>query len=483
MIVKKDPAVIQNYFEDSSNLKNGRAEAVFIPEGINDISFFLKEADREKTPVTVSGAGTGTSGGRVPFGGAVLSLERMNKIKSISRTRSGGSVIAEAGVLISDLKDAADKEGLFYTYDPTEQAAFVGGTLATNASGARSFKYGPTRKFTKAMRLVLADGTVLDLKRGDYAARGGAFDLDLGKKRIKFNIPEYKMPEVKNAAGYYAKKGMDLVDLFIGQEGTLAVIAECELELASKPQDILSCLAFFSDEEKAISFCREAKETGALAIEYFDDNSLGLLRAGDRRIPPNANCAIFFEEDLADKKDEERALNKWQGLLLKYSLSPDDVWAAMTEKERKEFQYLRHAVPEMINEKVRRNKMPKLSTDLAVPDNKFMEMFYFYKECAKNCGMDYLLFGHIGDSHLHFNILPTTEELYEEGKKICTALVRKSVSLGGTVSAEHGIGKMRRDYLKMLYGESGMREMAAVKKTWDPNGILGRGNIIPEEML
>ena len=290
MIIKTDPSTIQSYLEDSSNLPGGYAEKVFIPETQDDVFSFLKDANKRRCPVTISGGGTGTSGGRIPFGGIVLSTEKLNRIKGLVKKDSGGEIVAESGVLIKDLKARIEKEGLFYTYDPTEQTAFLGGTIATNASGARSFKYGSTRKSVIGLTLALADGSRLEVERGKIKAKGAKLIFDIEGKEYKIPVPKYSVPKTKSSAGYYAEEGMDLIDLFIGQEGTLACILEARLKLNQGPQDIFSCFAFFNNEENACSFAIEARDISilkrdnstedinALAIEYFDNNSLDLLR-------------------------------------------------------------------------------------------------------------------------------------------------------------------------------------------------------------
>ena len=189
MLVKKDPLSFQSYLEDSSNLKGGHADKVIIPQNVEEMSAVLKEANSKKTPLTVSGAGTGQAGGRIPFGGLVVSTEKLNTIKEIKKLETGGRAVLEPGVLIKDLKDTCSKKDLFYSYDPTEQTAFVGGTIATNAAGARSFRYGSTRKCVVGLKMILADGSILSLKRGDVKAKGRVLKFEAGKKTYKINLP------------------------------------------------------------------------------------------------------------------------------------------------------------------------------------------------------------------------------------------------------------------------------------------------------
>ncbi|NQU95231.1 MAG: FAD-binding oxidoreductase [Candidatus Omnitrophica bacterium] len=475
MLIKKDPTIIQSYLEDSSNLKGGHTERVVIPQTIDEVSSVLKEADTKRVPVTVSGAGTGQAGGRVPFGGIVLSTEKLSAIKEIRKFDKGGYVVLEAGVLIKDLKEACEQKELFYTYDPTEQTAFVGGAIATNASGARSFRYGPTRQYVKGIRVALADGSILLLKRGEVKAKGRILGFEASGKRYKINLPAYKMPDTKNSAGYYAKDDMDLVDLFVGQEGTLGVIVEAELGLIDRPKEIFSAFAFFKDESSAWSFAKDSRLARPLSIEYFDVNCLKLLGERDHNVPDSAKAAIFFEDEITETEDAVMA--KWEKLLSKHGVSLDNTWVAMNEKTHREFLDKRHFIPETMSEMAKRSGFPKVSTDLATPKEKLRDMLEFYKNSLEKNALRHFVFGHIGDAHLHVNMLPADQKEYEKCKNLQLEFVKKSLSLGGTVSAEHGIGKSKKGFLKLLYGEKGINEMIEVKKTLDRNLILGRGNV------
>ncbi len=484
MLIKTDPDTIQSYFEDSSNLRNGRADSVVIPQDTNELSVFLREANAKKTPVTVSGGGTGTTGARIPLGGVLLSMEKFNKILDLSKETSSATV--QAGVLVEDLKSSSEKAGLFYPCHPTEKTAFVGGTVATNASGARSFKYGPTRKYVEALGMVLSDGTIVKLRRGEVYLRRGHSQFKLGDGReIKIPIPSYRMPAVKNSAGYFAKDGMDLIDLFIGQEGTLSVITEIEMGLVARPLKISSSFVFFPREADAWRFSQDLKRDDSLdilSIEYFDSNSLGLLQSKAGNVPSGAKAAIYFEEEIA-LGNEERSLERWERLILKNNASTDETWFAMTEDKTERFAEFRHFVPEAINELVKRSRFQKLSTDIAVPDKNFIAMMEFYMKRFEKIKMGHFIFGHIGESHVHVNLLPGSDAELKVATETALEFVKKGVSLGGTVSAEHGIGKTRHKYLEEMYGKTGILEMARIKKSLDPNCILGQRNIFPLEVL
>ena len=484
MVIKSDKEMIKNYLEDSSNLKNGTVDKVVIPENVQELAEFMKGAYSKKLPVTISGGGTGTVGSRIPFGGALVSMEKFDKIIEVSRATMSATV--QAGVRVEDLKGAAEKTGLFYTSHPTEKTAFVGGTVATNASGSRSFKYGPTRRYVKRLKMVLPDGGLFDLARGQiFITKGNSRIKIPGGREIDIPMPQYKMPEVKNSAGYFIKDGMDLIDLFIGQEGTLSIITEIDIGLVKKPSAILSCFVFFKKEEDSWGFSEEVKRSPSsdiLSVEYFDHNAIGLLRTRGKNVPGDAAAAIFFEQDMSGK-DTDKAIDEWVDVISKFGSSLDATWVAMNERVAEDFTALRYAVPESINDIIRLGGFKKFSTDIAVPGDRFPEMMAFYVEAFKREPLKHVIFGHIGENHLHVNILPASREDAARAEELSLSFVSKGISLGGTVSAEHGIGKLKHRFLQEMYGKRGVLEMAGIKKVFDPHCILGLDNIFPKEYL
>lgn len=467
MQVKSNPDELQSFLADASFIRDGHADRVVLPESVEEVAEVLAAANRDRVPVTVSGAGTGTVGGRVPFGGIVLATDRLNRIKSIENFRG----VAEAGVILADYQRAVDQKGLLYPPDPTERGAFLGGTVATNASGARTFKYGPTRNYIERLKVVLASGEVIDLRRG-----GGDF--------LKFPNLTYRPPATrKNAAGYFVAPGMDALDLFIGSEGTLGVICEIETRLVPKPQGLLSGVVFFANESDVLAFVAEAKSgaVDARALEFFDNESLNFLRQKYPEIPGAAVAAIFFEQETADET-EESILDQWMGLLDKHHAF-NDSWFATNEQDQARLREFRHQLPVLMNEWFAHYRQRKVSTDMAVPDAAFPGLFDLYKRTLASSGLRYTIFGHIGDNHVHVNILPRDEDEGARARELYVQFLKYAASVGGTLSAEHGVGKLKRDYLRLFYNDDQLREMAALKKTFDPHGILGRGNIFAEDFL
>jgi D-lactate dehydrogenase (cytochrome) len=481
MQTKTNPDEIDSFLSDASFIREGHAERVVLPESVEEVSAILANANRERVPVTVSGAGTGTVGGRVPFGGIVMATDKLNRIKQIVHEESGGFAVVEAGVILADLQRAVDQEGLLYPPDPTERGCFVGGNVATNASGARTFKYGPTRNYIRRLKVVLASGEVLELRRGDVRADAhGRIRLS---ESIEVQLPSYQMPVTrKNATGYFVTPEMDAVDLFIGSEGTLGVICEAELVLLPKPEGLLSGVVFFADEADVLALVREVRaHVDARAVEFFDRESLRFLREKYPTISAEAVAAIFFEQETT-AATEDAVLNQWIVLLDQHHALAES-WFATNEQDQAKLREFRHQLPVLMNEWFARYRQRKVSTDMSVPDEAFAGLFRFYKETLQPSGLRYTIFGHIGDNHVHVNILPRDESEAVRAREMYVEFLKYAASVGGTLSAEHGVGKLKRDYLRFFYTDAQLREMAALKRSLDPNGILGRGNIFAEELL
>ncbi len=518
MLSKSNPDEIQSFVSDASYLPGGFASRVIFPESAAQVAEVLASATREGTPVTVSGAGTGTVAGRVPFGGYVLATDRLNKIKNIVKDEAGGRAVVEAGVVLADFQRLLEPEALLYPPDPTERSCFLGGNIATNASGARTFKYGPTRNYVERLRIALATGDLIDLRRGELRADArGRIEIPLQSGRtIETRLPSYRMPQVrKHASGYYVMPCMDLIDLFIGSEGTLGVIVEAEVRLLPKPEGLIAGIVFFKDQYQLLAFVRETRNLSlqnrakqapagktvasatesypedvwpelthldARALEYFDKESLSFLRERYPLVPSSAVGAIFFEQEVSAKTEDD-LLTAWYEYLQAHGAMLDESWFATSEPDQEKLREFRHQLPVLMNEWFARYKKQKVSTDMAVPDDEFAGMLRFYEETLFASELRYTIFGHIGDNHVHVNILPRDDAEAGEAQEIYMQFVRRAVKVGGTISAEHGIGKLKRKYLREMYTEEHLREMAALKRAFDPAGILGRGNIFSETLL
>jgi D-lactate dehydrogenase (cytochrome) len=486
---------IQNYLTDASNMPGGHADKLFVPETVDEIAEVLREANAAKIPVTISGARTGTVGGAIPFGGYLISPERLNNIVEIDKAAM--TAVVEPGVILGDFQKAVEAEGLFYPPDPTEWSCQIGGTIATNASGARSFKYGATREFVQGLKIVLADGDELHITRGNAVSTNGEM-ISLTTKsgrRIEVKPPTYTRLRLrKNVSGFYNSRPLDAIDLFIGSEGTLGVITEIELSVLRAPDSFFSGIVFFESEVGLLSFTDETRDRSlrtrrelgddidATLIEYFDNRALRFISEKFPETPENMAGAIFFEQETT-VENEDKLFAAWNDLLEKHGAELEKSWFTTNEQDREKMRGFRHALPVGVNERVVKNKQKKIGTDMAVPDNNFASFLKFYKNAFDASGVDYLIFGHIGDCHLHANLLPKDDLEAEKARHIYGRCIAQAIMLGGCVSAEHGIGKLKRKYLDAMMGERYLNEMADIKRAFDPNGILGRGNMFDEKYL
>jgi D-lactate dehydrogenase (cytochrome) len=480
MIRKTDPSIIQSYLEDSSNLQGGFAEGVYLPESEAEVVDILKECSQKKIPLTISAGETGTTGGCIPFGGWILGTERLNQLKTLDKKAKTATL--QPAVTLETLEKEIKKLGLLYPPDPTEQTAWLGGTVATNASGSRSFRFGATRDWVKRLKVILSTGEILELKRNDKSqnlSRGNR-----GMTKDKLMRPNYEIPNIKTAAGYYSKPDMELIDLFIGAEGTLGIVTEIEVGLMPRFFDTFDLIAFFPTENDAVDFVEEARKKEALTLEFFDKNSLELLRSTYPKIPEKAGSAVYFECELTPESGLSY-LDEWGKLLEKHKASLDDAWLGMNDKQKQELKDFRHAMPEHINEEFKKHNTIKFASDIAVPDAKFREMLNFYTSTLipLTSYLFFVKFGHIGQNHLHVNLVPKRPDDVPLAQETIMKFVKKAVSLGGTCSAEHGIGKIKHPYLREMFGEAEIMEMVRIKKHFDPAGILNQGNLFPKELL
>jgi len=522
----------EKYLIDESRFGEGRARIIFFPESEEQICAFLRRMCSESIPVTISAGRTGIVGGAVPPGGAILSTEKMNKILGLRLDSATGEwlVRVQPGVILRDLhtkierkefrellicasesekKDLErfleDPRRYFYPPDPTEDSSTIGGNIATNAAGARTYKYGPTRRFVRRIRVALANGDILDISRGHvFASPTRTFEVQLSDGRCEtLELPSYVMPNVKNVAGYYVEEGMDFIDLFIGSEGTIGVVTEAELALAPRLGNLLTALIFFPSEREAVGFVHRVRgghqkgrvyAEGPESIEYFDSNSLNLLRLARKEsttpleipeFPEKAVAAILLEQSYTEE-EFEKLIEALDVGLKENGSSLEDTMSATGDSDRKRLTNIRHAIPETVNQVIalRKRRIPeihKVGTDTAVPDQYLDAMLEYYVKRLVEERFEYVIFGHISENNLHVNILPNTLEELKRAESLAEEFARYAVEHGGTVSGEHGVGKLKRNLLKVMYGEKGVEEMFQVKKILDPQLILNPGDIFPTD--
>jgi len=510
------------YLDDESHSIEGKTEKIFFPSSEEELGTILKEAYASKTPVTIQGGRTGLTGAAVPLGGYTINLEKMTELKHMDFDADKGiyTISAEAGVILEDLvkavmskrldpikeKGTSAQNGVLerflsengtysFPVDPTETSAWLGGIVACNASGARTFSHGAVRDWVRRIRVILMNGDLLDIERGKVFEKDGSFEIELSDGSIiEIPIPKYKMPDTKNAAGLFAKPNMDLIDLFIGSEGILGVITEVELGLNKLPENIMTVMAFFNSEDDAVNFVYDIRAPDSPVrmdfIEFFGPNALEMIKekaaSSGITVPAmseSTKAIIFFEFSYTEDDMEDKIMGL-EEVLNQNNTSSESSWAGMDYSELQKMKAVRHFVPETVNATIAMRKaefhdVHKIGTDMAVPNEALRGYLKFYRDVLESQGMEYVIFGHIGNNHLHVNMLPRNNEEVEQGMQNYMAFAKKAVELGGTVAAEHGIGKLKRAFLEVMYGPGGISQIQAVKRAVDPMWLLNQGNMIP----
>lgn len=453
------------------------------------------------------------------MGDVLLSTTRFNRIEQIDADR----VRVQAGVTLAELDQALAQAGRYYPPAPTFPGAFVGGTLSTNAAGAATFKYGTTRQWVHALTVVLASGDVLDIERGVTCAHADRyFELELSRGTIRVPIPRYRMPDVpKLSAGYFAQPGMDLIDLFIGSEGTLGVITEATLRIV--PTRPAFCLAFvtFVSRRQALSFVARLRDTARAtwrsrdprgidisAIEHIDARALALLREDGIdlqhgvMLPADTEIALLATLDLPPEMGRERAydeigragsadapdtpLVRFCTLLAEYRVTDHTVMAVPGDLDgAMRLLNIREAVPAAVNRRVGLAKqrvdsrIEKTAADMVVPFDRFELLLDVYERELARRGLDAAIWGHISDGNVHPNVIPRTFADVEAGRDAILACGREAMRLGGAPLAEHGVGRnqTKQKLLANLYGTSGIDDMRRVKAALDPGWKLSPGVI------
>lgn len=505
----------EEYLRDESK-KVGHAESISFPETHEQVREIMAQLYKTGTSVTVQGSRTGLAAAAVPFGGHVLNLSRMDKVLGMRQENDRFYITVQPGVILQKLNksiaarsfstdtwDEASQETYkaftrtpvqMFTPDPTESTASIGGMVACNASGARSYHYGATRRHIEALRGVLADGRTIALRRGQVYANGLELTLQTEEgSTVAVQLPTYKMPACKNASGYYCHENMDAVDLLIGSDGTLAVLTEIEIALLPTPALTWGVTAFFPTQAQAVAYTKLMRSIsqGVAAIEYFDSCALDILRkqkaestafSGLPFLPKEYGCAVYTELHCDSEEQAYALLENLGSYCDQAGGDPNMTWVATSDSDRDMLHFFRHAVPESVNMQVERSKrnypeITKVGGDLAVPDEYFETLLELYDTTLEAEGLQHAAWGHIGDNHIHVNILPRDMDEYSRGKALLARWAGEVSRMGGAVSAEHGVGKLKAPFLEVMYGAEHIREMAALKAAFDPKCMLGRGNL------
>lgn len=512
-LIDRQPDVVRAFIEDAAHFAGGHADGVARPRTERDVALLLSHSTR----VLPVGAQSSLTGGATPDGGLVLTTARMASIQESGQHhfRVG------SGVPIATLQELLHAGGRWYAPSPTYTGAFAGGVVATNAAGAATFKYGTTRQWTDGLTMVLACGHVIDVMRGEVIAdRGAGFHLECGCGTRTIRPGTYTMPEVpKCSAGYFAGPEMDLIDLFIGAEGTLGVVTSVLFRVLPEPPSVAWAMVPVRSESGAIALVDDLRkasqrtwsigEAGGLdvsAIEYVDRRCLEILREDgiDRKlditIPQDADVMLLVQMELPrdttagaafqqvavalTPEAPDTPLVRFCRLLGSHGVL-DNVEMAWPGDRRRVEQFLafRESAPAGVNRRVGDAKrdvdsrIEKTAADMIVPFEQFGSMLEVYREGYRARGLDFAIWGHISDGNVHPNVIPRSHQDVVAGREAILDFGREVARLGGCPLAEHGVGRspVKQALLRQLYGDKGIDEMRAIKATLDPGGILAPG--------
>jgi len=515
---------MDSYLQDESKIK-GWAESIFFPESEEELLACMLSCIENGSQIVIQGGLTGLCGGAVPQGGQIVNLSKMNRILGIRFDQETDSYIlrVEPGLLLQDLQQAlvrkrfdvsgwneASKRAAedfrksgqdwFFPPDPTETLASLGGMAACNASGAASYEYGAMRDHVQGVRLVTGKGSV-SLHRGEKTQ--GEFLADWGAGFI-FDLE--KEIKGKNAAGYVLNRTADAIDLFLGSEGTLGVISELEIRLSKKPSNRMGILFFFDETEQAVGFVqwlrgeeRNVQKKSMLpdpvAIEYLNQESFLLLQEFKKMKPELSRFDAILNESKQGiyveyhMQSEEQMISQAEYLFEHaafFGLQAGTEWCAFDDASLEQIKQLRHAVPECVNlqmDQFKREDMRlrKMGTDFAVPDEKLAACMRMYEQDLEKLGIASVMFGHIGDNHIHVNLLPSRWEEQQESQALIEYWAEMVIEWGGTVTAEHGIGRTKQKAFEKMFSAWDRGRMKAVKSIFDPEDIFNRGVVFRHE--
>lgn len=451
----------EKYLSDTLGRLKGEAAALVFPQSTEEVSKILKYAHKYGIPVTPRGAGTNLVGSTVPVdGGIILDFSHMDKILELDENTM--TITVQPGLLLQDLQKYVEERGLFYPPDPGEKASSVGGNISTNAGGMRAVKYGVTRDYVRGLEVVTADGSVL--------IAGGK--------------------NVKDASG------LSLKNLYIGSEGTLAVITKCILKLIPKPETSLSVLVPYPDLKTGIRSVLSVLRANAnpTAVEFMERKvvKLGEDFLGVKYPYPEAGSYILltFDGHTTEVRENAERIRKLalDGGALAYLPLTDTVLKSTSETGTASDEPAANSAAENVIPsaadiwKVRGALVKAVEAfaeqepvDIVVPIDKTAEFISFINKLDEESGMQMVSFGHAGDGNVHLCVVRGDRDLktwHKELKANMDKAYHKAYELGGITSGEHGIGiSKRRYFLRETSGEN-LEVMNRIKDALDPKHIL-----------
>ncbi len=482
-VIDKD--IVLSYSRDWSNIK-GWADMVVKPKNKEECAIVLKTCYDNNIPITISAGKTNLTGSATPNGGIVLSIENLN-VSKIILDKDNKEVFCPVGISLEYLRDAVLKlsnNHLYYPVDPTSRNdAYVGGTLSCNASGFIPGKRGTTRYWVSEIDLLLPNGLFLNARRGQYISKNGLFEIEGYNQSLP--IPKYKRPNIKNASGPYSSDNgeIDFVDLIIGSEGIYGLIVSCKLKLEKKPKDYLELFLCLNNEEKAIDLHDFLYDyfngcmSNISALEYFGYNSQKYMKHRNFLFKNDSDVGIYIQIPIYNSTVDTK-ITEWIQLINKFdeTIDLDSVIVLNDPLNWKKFFEARHSIPDNALSKTRKLGGLSIITDTIVPTNNYRKYLSLIHEKLQKENIEYLLFGHLGDCHLHFHLIPSNKQ-EEQSLRVYDYMIDLSTKFGGVYSAEHGTGKRKRNDFKKCYGNQAVEMVKKSKLAIDPKLILNRGNI------
>ncbi|MEA4893850.1 MAG: FAD-binding oxidoreductase [Oscillospiraceae bacterium] len=480
----------------------GFCDTFSVPSSADELCGTVRKLWEKGVSVTVQGAMTGICGAAVPAGGHIISTEKLNRVLGYRSSGSRTLVTLEPGARLSDLIEYCERNvdrlsGAAFLPDPSEKSATLGGMFSCNAKGSNSPLHGDTSDKVTGLCVLLTNGSVLRLRRGDCV-----FD------KTGCNVPELGRLEIANLPGRgitgkgpaFVHEGCDLIDRLGGSEGMLGIVTELELELEKPAREIWGVMFFFRDSDTALAFAEAARahfdiENDAgiylAAEEYFDSASMKLVNEYKKEVtllkyapdfPAYAKSAVYLELEGEEFEVVEAELSKLLEVFALYGGGEDDTWAGSDRDEIEKFRRLRHAVPEAVNSELDRIRQSdecvrKLCTDFEIPVLGMREAESLYREALNECGLRALVFGHLLSKRMHFEIIPESFADFEKGRALMTELARRIYELDGTASWENGIGKTKKEIFAAI---AGPRYVCAekIKQFFDGKGLLNPTNML-----
>ena len=483
-----DQDIIKPFTRDWSNIPGGQADLLVRPKTAEECAIILRTCKKQKIPLTISAGQTNLTGSATPKGGIVLSTSKL-KESSISINIKNKSVRTAVGFPLEEMREEVlrcSNNTLYYPVDPTSRHdAYVGGTLSCNASGFVPGEKGATRYWVKEIELILINGYSLMIKRGDYISINGEFFIKCDDKTIVMPIPKYKRPEIKNASGPFSSMNseIDFIDLIIGSEGIFGMITQCVFGLDIKPPNHLELFLRLEDENKAIALHQflykefDGDMSNVTALEYFGYNCQTYMKNKDFLFNNEQEVGLYIQVPV-DNDNIDPEITEWAELLSAFdtNFDLDNIIVLNDSSNWKKFFEARHSIPDNALTKTRQLGGISIITDTIVPMKNFKEYLNKIHIKIREHNIEYLLFGHLGDCHLHFHLIPDTQQ-NELCLKIYDYMVDLSAQLGGVYSAEHGTGKRKRNDFKKCYGLEAVEMVKQSKLAVDADLLLNRGNI------